>query len=168
MVKSGRVFSLVLALGAMLIAPVVALHSGGIFAILRKVNGCYAIPILAVMVCALFTRRIPAAAAKFAIIFGSVSYLLAAFVLKPEINALHLQGIIFAITVVGMALIGKIAPRETPFIQSHSGDVDITPWRFAYPVAAFVVLCASGTYLYFPDNTRSGSPARKYGIEPRL
>ena len=149
MVKSGRAFSLVLALGAMLIAPVVALHSGGIFALLQEVNGCYAIPILAVMVCALFTRRIPAAAAKFAIIFGSVSYLLAAFVLKPEINALHLQGIIFAITIAGMALIGKIAPRETPFIQSHSGDVDITPWRFAYPVAAFVVLCASGTYLYF-------------------
>ena len=149
MVKSGRTFSLILALGAMIIAPMVALHSGGIFALLQEVNGCYAIPFLAVMVCALFTRSLPAAAAKFAIVFGSVSYLFAAFVIKPEINALHLQGIIFGITLLGMCIIGKISPRETPYIQSHSGDVDITPWRFAYPAAAFILFGAVSTYLYF-------------------
>ncbi len=149
LVRVGRRFSLVLALAAMSIGPIVALKAGGIFAYLQKANGCYAIPILAVMICALFTKRIPAAAAKFAILFGSITYLITAFLLKVPINEFHLQGLIFAVTLVGMFVIGKLKPRPEPFIQKHSGEVDITPWKYAYPAAACTVVGAIATYLYF-------------------
>ena len=149
MVKIGRIFSLILAVSAMIIGPIVALNAGGIFGYLQKANGCYAIPILAVMVCALFTKRVPAAAAKFAILFGSLTDLLFAFVIPLPISEFHLQGIIFALTLLGMFIIGKVKPRPEPFVQQHSGDVDITPWRFAYPVSAFTVTGAVATYLYF-------------------
>jgi SSS family solute:Na+ symporter len=149
MVKTGRRFSLILALSAMIIAPLVALKAGGIFSYLQKANGCYGIPILAVMICALFTKRVPAVAAKFAIIFGSVVYLILAFVMPVSINEFHLQGIIFALTMLGVFVITTAKPRPEPFVQEHSGDVDITPWRFAYPAAAVTVIGAISTYLFF-------------------
>jgi SSS family solute:Na+ symporter len=149
MVKTGRLFSFILAVAAMLIGPIVALKAGGIFQYLQKANGCYGIPILAVMICALFTKRVPAAAAKFAIIFGSLTYLFFAFIITVPINELHLQGIIFALTMLGIFIIGKMKPRPEPFIQEHSGDVDIKPWRFAYPAAAITVTGAICTYVYF-------------------
>ena len=149
MVKMGRLFSLILALSAMVIGPIVPLNAGGIFSYLQKANGCYGIPILAVMICALFTKRVPAAAAKFGILFGAIVYLIFAFVIPVSIHEFHLQGIIFALTMLGMLIITKINPRPEPFIQEHSGDVDITPWKFAYPVAAITVLGAISTYVYF-------------------
>ncbi len=153
MVRVGRWFSLILAVAAMIIGPIVALYAGGIFGYLQKVNGCYGIPMLAVMICALFTRRLPAASAKFAILFGSLVYLcylmIDWWVVKVPISEFHVQGMLFAVTLFGMFLIGKAKPRPEPFVQEHSGDVDITPWRFAYPAAAFTVCGAIGTYLYF-------------------
>ena len=153
MVRTGRTFSITLAIAAMLIAPYVAANGDGIFAYLQKANGCYAIPILAVVICALFTKRMPAASAKFGIAFGSLTYLAFAFIIpqfvEVSINEFHLQGIIFALTLLGMAAIGQLKPRPEPFIQTHSGDVDITPWKYAYPVAGITVAGAIATYLYF-------------------
>ncbi len=170
MVRTGRIFSLVLALAAMAIAPYVALHGQGIFGYLQNANGCYAIPMLAVMIAALFTRRMPAASAIFGILFGSLTYLIFAFLLPlvvevpdplpdpgsqgillqiVQFNAFHLQGIIFALTMVGMIIIGRIRPRAEPFVQKHSGDVDITPWKYRYPVAAVTAGGAIATYIYF-------------------
>ncbi|CAN5233207.1 solute:sodium symporter family transporter [soil metagenome] len=149
MVKTGRLFSLGLALAAMVIAPFIALYGEGIFGYLQKANGCYAIPMLAVMIVALFTKRMPAASAIFGILFGSVAYLVFAFVIPIPSNEFHLQGIIFVLTMAGMFVIGHFRPRAEPFVQKYSGDVDITPWKFAYPVAALTVGGALATYIYF-------------------
>jgi SSS family solute:Na+ symporter len=149
MVRTGRLFSLGLALVAFFIAPSFDRAPQGLFDSLQKANGCYAIPVLAVMLAALFTRRLPAASAKFGIIFGSLVYLLAAFVVDVPVHEFHLQGIIFVLTLAGMFAIGAARPRPEPIVQEYSGDVDITPWRFAKPVAAIAVAGAVATYLAF-------------------
>ncbi len=149
MVRTGRLFSLIVAVIAFFIAPLLDKAPQGLFGFLQKANGTYAIPILAVMGVALFTRRVPALAAKFAIIFGSLGYLVFAFFIDVPIHELHLQGIIFAITLAGMFAIRAWRPRESPYVQEYSGDVDITPWKFAKPVAAVTVLGALATYIYF-------------------
>ena len=68
-VLSGQIFGVLIAIVAMLIAPQLN-SSEKIFDYLQKMNGLYAIPILAVVLVAMLSRRVPPIAAKFGLIAG--------------------------------------------------------------------------------------------------
>ena len=54
--------------------------------------------------------------------------------------------ILFTLNIVIMLIIGKIWPMETPYIQEHTKQVDITPWRFVKPVGIGIVVIVIGVY----------------------
>ena len=62
---------------------------------------------------------------------------------------LDVMAILFILNVVIMLIIGKIKPREVPFVQQYTKQVDITPWK--YVKHAGIVICAIviGVYVYF-------------------
>ncbi|MCL4150206.1 UNVERIFIED_CONTAM: hypothetical protein GTU68_021392 [Idotea baltica] len=68
-VRSGKIFGTIIALVAMTLAPLLATQ-GGIFGYLQKMNGLYFIPIFSVMLVGMITKRVPAIAAKVALIVG--------------------------------------------------------------------------------------------------
>ena len=68
-VKSGKVFGWIIAGAAMCVAPLLA-NTTSIFAYLQKMNGLYFIPIFAVVLVGMLTKRVPALAAKVALIVG--------------------------------------------------------------------------------------------------
>jgi len=138
----------------MLIAPFIANAPAGLFGYLQEVNGCYSIPILTIIVVGYLTKRVPAIAAKIGILSGVILYSISQFILQPMYgdsypHYLHVMAILFVFNVIVMLVIGKMAPRETDYVQEYTKQVDITEWKYVKLVGAAIVLVVIYTYIYF-------------------
>jgi len=153
-VKYGKTFGVVLAFAAMFIAPLIA-NAGSLFDYLQKVNGIYSIPILTIIIVGYTTKYVPAIAAKIGLVSGCLLYiaymLIDAF--SPEIFAslhfLDICAILFVLNVVIMLIIGKLKPREEPYIQEYTKQVDITPWKYTKQTSIAICIIVVGVYIYF-------------------
>ena len=158
-VRSGKVFGWVVAIGAMILAPLLnrpAVREAGIFDYLQKMNGIYFIPIFAVVLVGMLTRRVPARAAKFALVAGLLTIAAGYFVspldvVVASLHEFHFLGIVFAWLVIAMLVIGELSPRETEFVQEDVGAVDMTPWRWARPAGWLLIATVFAIYITFAD-----------------
>lgn len=142
-VRSGKVFGWIVAIFAMCIAPLLA-NTDSIFDYLQKMNGMYFIPIFAVVLVGMCTRRVPARAAKLALVVGFVVIALGYFVppfdtIAKSIHEFHFLGIVFGWLLVMMLVLGELYPRQTEFKQQDVKAVDMTPWRFARPAGLTLI-----------------------------
>lgn len=151
-VRSGKLFGALVALAAMLGAPLL-MGQDSIFGYLQDMNGIYFIPLFAVILTGMFERRAAAPAANLALGFGLVAMVLGSFVLKESITEylhfFHYMGIVFLATCAMQLALGRTWQRKEPWIQAHSGDVDLTPWRFAKPAAALLLVAVVSIYASF-------------------
>ena len=176
-VKVGKTFGIFLAIAAMCIAPWLIKASGGLFAYLQEVNGCYSIPIFTIIVVGYLTKRVPAIAAKIGLFSGVVLYSISQFIIKPMMvssavadakasgvsdalelamiestaypHFLHVMAILFVLNIVIMLIIGKLKPREVDFVQEYTEQVDIKPWSILKPVSIVILVIVVGIYIYF-------------------
>ncbi len=154
-VRSGKRFGWTVAVAAMCIAPLLA-KTTSIFSYLQKMNGMYFIPIFAVVLVGMLTRRVPSLAAKVALVVGFLLIALGYFVPPFDgwvaaMHEFHFLGAVFALLVVMMLVIGRVRPRATDFIQDDVRAVDMTPWRHARPVGAVLALIVLLIYAVFAD-----------------
>jgi SSS family solute:Na+ symporter len=152
-VKSGKVFGWTMAITTMIIAPLLA-GQDSLFGYLQKMNAIYFIPILAVVLVGLLTKRVPPMAAKVALVGGCL--LIAAGYFVPPFNKLpmvmhefHFVASVFVLLVAVMLVIGKLRPRATDWVQEDSGDVDLTPWKGAVPTGIVLVVLVVIMYASF-------------------
>ncbi|WP_431023862.1 solute:sodium symporter family transporter [Halomonas sp. H5] len=143
-VKSGKVFGWIMALTTMTIAPLLA-GQESLFGYLQKMNAIYFIPLLAVVLVGLLTKRVPPMAAKVALVGGclliAAGYFVPPFDKLPGImHEFHFVAAVFVLLVAVMLLIGKLRPRATPWVHEDSGEVDLTPWKGAVPSAVVLVV----------------------------
>ena len=148
-VKYGKAFGVVLAFFAMFIAPMIANAPDGLFDYLQKINGCYSIPILTIIIVGYLTKWVPAIAAKIAIVLGAVLYAISQFAMDIDMHFLHVMAILFLMNVVIMLIIGMIRPRETAFELAYTEQVDITPYKWVKQVGLIITLTVIGIYVYF-------------------
>lgn len=98
-------------------------------------------------------RRAAAPAANFALGFGLTVMVLGSFLFKEAITArihfFHFMGIVFVVTCVLQIALGKVWRRDEPWTQVDSGDVDLTPWRYAKPAAAVLLVAVVSIYASF-------------------
>lgn len=155
LIRVGKVFGTAVAVFAMTVAPLLD-GQASLFQYLQKMNGLYFIPIFAVMVVGLSSRYVPAIAAKTALIVGCSVIALGYFVptLSEYVNALngfHFLGAVLEGLILLMLLMGAAWPRETPWEQRYSRDVDLTPWKYAFPAGAALVLFVLTLYVALAD-----------------
>jgi SSS family solute:Na+ symporter len=154
-VRYGKYFGIFLAFLSMFIAPLIANAPKGLFGYLQEVNGCYSIPILTIIIVGYMTKRVPALAAKVAILSGVILYSISQFVLQPYFGAenyphfLHIMAILFLFNVMIMLLIGKWFPREFDYKQLYTKQVDIVSWKYTKVVGAIICIVVVGIYIYF-------------------
>ncbi|TWT73242.1 solute:sodium symporter family transporter [Allorhodopirellula solitaria] len=154
-VRSGKVFGWIVAIIAMSVAPLLA-QTTSIFEYLQKMNGMYFIPIFAVVLVGMLTRRVPAFAAKIALLLGFVGIAIGYFVspfdlIVASLHDFHFLGLVFSWLVILMLVIGEIWPCETEFEQQDVGAVDMTPWRFAVPVGFVLIAIVFTIYISLAD-----------------
>ncbi|MFG6667622.1 solute:sodium symporter family transporter [Halomonas sp. HNIBRBA4712] len=152
-VRASKRFGWVMALTAMTIAPLLA-GQDSLYDYLQKMNAIYFIPIFAVVVVGLLTRRVPPVAAKVALVGGCLlifaGYFIAPFNRIPELmHEYHFVGAVFVLLVLIMLVIGRCYPQTERFEQRASGEVDLTPWRGARPVGLVLVAIVIGIYAFF-------------------
>ena len=175
-VKYGKTFGGILAIASMFIAPLIA-NAGSLFDYLQEINGIYSIPILTIIVVGYLTKRVPAIAAKIGLVSGCLLYIISQFFMKDyfinkaletakatgvtdeaaltlvEVQAyphfLDVMAILFILNVVIMLIIGKIKPREEPFVQQYTKQVDITPWKYINHASIIICIIVIGVYVYF-------------------
>lgn len=154
-VRSGKTFGWIIAGVAMVIAPLLA-NTSSIFAYLQKMNGLYFIPIFAVVLVGMLARRVPPLAAKVALVVGfaviALGYFVPALAVYVEkMHEFHFLGAVFALLVAIMLLIGAVKPLPQAWEQSYSGDVEMTPWKYAIPTGVVLIILVLAIYAAFAD-----------------
>ncbi|MEX1041924.1 MAG: solute:sodium symporter family transporter [Pirellulaceae bacterium] len=155
---TGKIFAAVLAFASMSMAPMLA-GQDSIFGYLQKMNGLYFIPIFAVVLMAIFSKRTPAIAANIALVVGVV--VIAFFYFAPidgvaslvdgAFRGFHFLGLVFVSLLALMYAIRLAKPRSEPYVQRESGAVDMTPWPWAWPLGLMLVVFVVGLYLAYAD-----------------
>ena len=160
MVWWGRACSIVLAVAAMLVAPLID-TTGSLYNYLQKVNATFFGPMLAVIFLGFLSKRISALAAKAALVVGPVLFYLLvfsfgdqvqaalkqAFALQDEVHFLHFLALVFLITVGLMALISHFRPAEKTYQPPTAHPVEILPWRHAKLAGAAISIATVMFYV---------------------
>jgi len=154
-VKSGKIFGWIIAASAMLIAPLLA-NTESIFGYLQKMNGIYFIPIFAVVVIGMTTKRVPAIAAKVGLIAGFILIAAGYFIpyfsnIVDGMHEFHFLGAVFAVLIITMLIIGKVMPRKEDFVQEDAKAVDINPWKYAKLTGLILILIVILIYAKYAD-----------------
>ncbi|MFS4466601.1 solute:sodium symporter family transporter [Maribacter sp. 2210JD10-5] len=176
-VKAGKIFGLGLAIISLFIAPFIASAPDGLFAYIQESLGSLSVPIFAVVVVGIWTKRVPALGAKIVLIAGVVMYLVSQFVLSPIMvdsaleaaaangitdakelsiikaeaypHFLHVMGILFLVNVGIMLLVGAIRPKTTVYEEFVTDEIDTTPWKYALLAGGIITIMVLSTYLIF-------------------
>jgi SSS family solute:Na+ symporter len=160
LVAAGRWCSVVLAIAAMLAAPSID-TSGSLYNYLQQINATFFGPMLAVVLAALFTRRISAPAAKTALVAGPIAFYLINFAFFDEIQGwlmpllrlnepvhfLHFLAAVFVLTVVLMIVISTVRPAGSKTAARSPAPVDLQPWRHAGIASAIIVVLTLAFYI---------------------
>ena len=142
----GKIFGTIIAIFAIMVAPMIANAPDGLYNFMKSVMGFFNIPTLVVVLMGFVTKKVPPIGAKISIIFFMICYALYKFVFHFPIHYLHVYGILFVCCVIIMLVAGKIKPMEKPYMQKDVKEVDLTPWKYAKPISA--VLVTSLIYIY--------------------
>ncbi len=176
-VKAGKKFGLMLGVVSMTIAPFIAFAPDGLFSYIQSSLGSLSVPILAVVLVGMFTKKVPAIAAKTVMIGGVIIYLISLIALEPSFREsavdaakasgitdlkelsiikaeayphfLHVMGIIFAVSIAYMLALGKYKPKQTPYEPKVTEAVDATPWKYAMIAGILISLLVLSTYFIF-------------------
>ncbi|MFW8591006.1 solute:sodium symporter family transporter [Glaciecola sp. 2405UD65-10] len=149
LIRVAKITSIVIAVVSFITAPLLMFAPEGLWQIIRIFTGFYNIPVITIVLVGLFTKNVPALAAKVAIIFHVIAYGLLKFVWQVEINFIHIYAILFAIELAIMLAIGHFYPMAKPWKFIPKAEVDMTPWRYAIPCAIILVALIATLYLMF-------------------
>ena len=175
-VKAGKLFGLLVAVISMSIAPFIANAPAGLFDYIQQALGSLSVPILAVVVVGILTKKVPAIGAKIVMIAGVIMYV-CTIIMRPiyqdaalaeaDTNGitdiaqlalikaeafphfLQVMGILFIINIIIMLVIGLIKPKTDVYVPKTTEAIDTTPWKYAYIVGGLIVLLVLSTYLIF-------------------
>jgi len=165
-VFSGQACSLLVALLAVLAAPLIFHGQEGVFGFFQKLNGVYFIPLLAIMMVGLFHKWANGNSALVTFFVGLAAMSIGTFatwevkdannnVIDPGwvVNwfgsAYHYMGLVFLVLVeLQLRLGNSVMRRSSPYEQHDVGAVDLTPWKPAPYVGAALVLTVLGIYFY--------------------
>ena len=139
-VRAGKITSILLAISAILAAPLVAGAPDGLYQLLQQLNGIFFIPIASIMIAGLFIPRISAMAAKTGLFVGLIFYIMTTFITPVDIHFVHIWGIEFVLNMLVMFLVSIYFPVAKKFQVKNSGILQIEQWKYAKPFSVFLVV----------------------------
>ncbi len=149
LIKVAKIASVVIALFSFIVAPILMFAPDGLWQIIRIFTGFYNIPVITIVLVGFFTSHVPAVAAKVVIIFHVITYAVLKFIIEIDINFIHIYAILFVVETAIMLTIGKLYPRTSHLIYTKNTIVNLTPWKYALPVAINLVACILMLYVLF-------------------
>ena len=136
-----------MAVFAMALAPLVAKAPEGLYQLLQQLNGIFFIPIASILIGGFFIKQISATGAKVAVVTGLAFYLITSFVLKVNIHFVHVWGIEFVLNILVMLLVSYFYKNQNNYSVTYTGEVNITPWKYAVPVGILLIIITILIYI---------------------
>ncbi|MEZ5105824.1 MAG: solute:sodium symporter family transporter [Draconibacterium sp.] len=143
----GRALSSILAITAILAAPMVAKAPEGLYQLLQQLNGIFFIPIASIMLAGFFMEHVSAKAAKAALIFGLIYYIVTTFILKVNIHFIHNWGIEFVLNVIIMYSVSYFYPRKNFSIRTAPIKIEMVPWKYTRLMSIILVTVTIMIYI---------------------
>ena len=143
-VNVGRWACVVVSITGLIVAPSLQLAPEGLWQLIRKFSGFYNIPLIAIVLAALFLPRANSRTAFGVVLFHIPVYTVITFFWDTGIHFIHWYGILFVLEFGALALFASANPHVTPQLES---PVDLTPWRHRWWVVGFLALCIVALYL---------------------
>ena len=147
LVKYGKMFGTIVAITGMLIAPVLINYGGGLFDFARKAAGYFNVPVLIIVFCAIFTKRVPAKAVKVSTAVFIPLYTFTQLVNDFGIHFLHITAILTVLAAIIVTVITKMSPQEKPMVPFERPDIDLTQWRFRYHASSWILVFMVSVYM---------------------
>ncbi|MEP5341794.1 MAG: solute:sodium symporter family transporter [Algibacter sp.] len=139
LVKYGKISSVVLAIIAIVVAPMVAYAPEGLYQLLQQLNGIFFIPISSVIIAGIFFKQITTKGAKAGLFFGFTFYILTTFILDLDIHFVHLWGIEFVLNFIIMFLVSKYAEKDYRINPYVDKDIEEKSWS-KVNIAGFILV----------------------------
>jgi solute:Na+ symporter, SSS family len=147
LVKIGKWTTISMAIFSIIVAPLVGKAPEGMYQLLQQLNGIFFIPIASILLGGFFIKNISATGAKVAIFTGLIFYILTSFVFKVNIHFVHVWGIEFLLNVLVMLIVSFFFKNKNNYKPTHTGEVNITPWKYAKPVGLLLVIITVLVYM---------------------
>ncbi len=152
MVRVGKLVSSILAIFAILTAPLVANAPEGLYQLLQQLNGIFFIPIASIMLAGFFLKKISATGAKAALFTGLAFYILTTFILKVDIHFVHIWGIEFILNLAVMFIVSYYYPAKHIIDQQSLEIIDMTRWKFAPVFSVILFITTILIYIFLGHN----------------
>ncbi|MDO6657277.1 solute:sodium symporter family transporter [Anaerobacillus sp. 1_MG-2023] len=155
LINVSKYFGSVLALVSFFIAPMLMNAPDGLWDLIRRFTGFFNIPIIAIVLVGIVSKRIPALGAKIAIIFHVITYYMLVwgvnqlFSIEITMNFIHISAILFLIEVAIMMVVGRISPLPEAYEFRANPKVDMVPWKFTIPVSVVLISLVVMVYILF-------------------
>ena len=146
LVKVGKLTSTVLAIFAIMAAPMVANAPDGLYQLLQQLNGIFFIPIASIILAGFFLKKVSATGAKAALFVGLGFYITTTFILKTDIHFVHIWGIEFLINLAVMFGVSYFYPQDKEFKAIDLHILDMKEWKYTKHLS--IVLCFVTLLIY--------------------
>ena len=153
LVRVGKITSTILALFAILVAPLVANAPDGLYQLLQQLNGIFFIPIASIMIAGFFTKNISAIAAKLSLIVGLSFYLICTFIVPVNLHFVHIWGIEFILNMMVMFTVSYFYPSNKFVEEKDTSILDLSTWKYTKYLSA--ILCLVTLLIYIGLGTYS-------------
>ena len=146
LVKVGKLTSTVLAIFAIMAAPMVANAPDGLYQLLQQLNGIFFIPIASIILAGFFLKKVSATGAKAALFVGLGFYITTTFILKTDIHFVHIWGIEFLINLAVMLGVSYFYPQDKEFKATDLHILDMKEWKYTKHLS--IALCFVTLLIY--------------------
>lgn len=155
LISVSKIAGTLLAVVSLCIAPLLMNAPEGLWDLIRRFTGFFNIPIIVILLVGIFSKRIPALAAKVVIIFHVITYYMLVwgtqhlFDFTVPIHFIHIYAILFVVEVAIMIAIGIWKPRATPYTFRSEAVVNMVPWKYSLPVSVVLLALVAIIYVVF-------------------
>lgn len=153
MVTAGKIFGAVLIFVCIGIAPSIG-KAEGLYTLMRTIMAVINVPILAVILMGVMSKRAPALAGYIALPIGMAFFYIMNFQLDNnygffKLHWLHTCGLNLLIMLGVMSIVRHFKPLDKPYEQEYTGEVDITGWKYAWHASWFIIVLLLVLYTTF-------------------
>ena len=147
LVKIGKLTTLILAIFAIIVAPIMANAPDGLYQLLQKLNGIFFIPIASIMIAGFFTKSISAIAAKISLFVGLLFYINVTFIFESDIHFVHVWGIEFILNMVTMFVFSYIFPHKKKEERKSENHIELIEWKYAKGISFIIAFITISIYI---------------------
>ena len=146
-IKFAKTFGSILCIASIIIAPFLMYLPSGIATFLNQLWGFYGVPGLAMVLMGMLNDRVPTFAPKVMLAIHMVLY--GVMLYTVPLHFLYFETITFIIDLIFLWACAKIKPRPEPYVMKNLEPVDMTPWKYRWPVLIVTLVLLAAVYLFF-------------------